>query len=501
MTKFKEYSDYDATGLAKLISKGDVSSSEVLEAALDAADRINPSLNAIVHRFDDKARKANSHLPDGPFKGVPFLLKDLIDVYAGEPFSQGSRFFRDYIPDYDSELVKRFKAAGLNIFGKTNTPEFGITPMTDPELFGSTCNPWNTDKTAGGSSGGTGAAVAAGIVPAASGGDGGGSIRMPASANGIVGLKTTRGRTPTGPFLGDIWFGMAVQFALTRTVRDTAALLDAVAGPQLSSDPGPANIAPKPDRPYLDEVQAKDRKLRIAFSTDPMLGESLHPECKAGVENTAKLLTDLGHEVTNATPKIDREEFIYHFGVLVAADIAAVIEDGRQLVGRTPRKNDFEAKTWAVAKLGKSYTSQAVTEAIWYVHKLGRQMGQFMEKHDVFLTSTVGMPPTNTGHLNPKGMDAIALNLMNSLPLGKLAARKEIVLQVAAPSFEWMSQTPIANATGQPSISLPLHWSSDGLPVGMLFTGRFGDEATLIRLAAQLERALPWKDKKPPIYA
>lgn len=501
MGSFREYSSYDATGLAELVARGEVSSAELLESAIDAADRVNPSLNAIIHRFDDRARKATGQLPQGPFHGVPFLLKDLIDVYAGEPFTQGSRAFRHYVPDYDSELVRRFKSAGLNIFGKTNTPEFGITPMTDPDLFGSTMNPWDTSRTAGGSSGGTGAAVAAGIVPAASGGDGGGSIRVPASANGIVGLKPTRGRTPTGPYLGDMWFGMAVQFALTRTVRDTAALLDAVAGRHLPPEPGSANIAPTAERDFLSEVGAPTGKLRIAYSTHPMIGQSLHPECKAGVEQTAKLLGSLGHEVTEATPTIDREEFIYHFGVLVAADTAAIVDDARHLIGRRLRKDDFEAKTWAVAKLGKSYAAQAVTEALWYIHRLGRKMGQFMGDYDVFLTSTVGMPPTETGHLNPRGMDALALKLMNTLPLGKLATRREIVLQVAAPSFEWMSQTPIANATGQPSISLPLHWSPDGLPIGMMFTARFGDEATLIRLAAQLEQALPWRDKRPPLYA
>lgn len=501
MATFKEYSSYDATGLAELIAGGQVSSKEVLQAAIEAADRINPKLNAVVHRFDEKALAAADNLPNGPFRGVPFLLKDLIDVYAGEPFTQGSRFFRNYIPDYDSELVTRFKAAGLNIFGKTNTPEFGLVPMTDPELFGSTVNPWNPHKTAGGSSGGTGAAVAAGIVPAASGGDGGGSIRVPASANGIVGLKTSRGRTPTGPYLGDMWFGMAVQFALTRTVRDTAALLDAVAGPHLPAEPGSVNIAPRPERPFLDEMSASPQKLRIAYSTSAMIGRDLHPECKAGVEQTARLLESLGHEVTEATPDINREEFIGHFGVLVAADTAAVIKDAEALVGRKPGKRDFEANTWALKKLGDTHTARETARALAYKDRLARQMGRFMLDYDVFLTSTVGMPPTDAGHLKPKGIDSIGLALMNNLPMGKIATHPEVVLQVATPTFDWMSQTPVANATGQPSISLPLHWSSDNLPIGMMFTGRFGDEATLIRLAAQLEEAQPWRDKRPPIYA
>lgn len=501
MSSFKEYSSCDATALAELIARGEICASEVLEAAIDAADRINPKLNAIVHRFDDKARNALDHLPEGPFKGVPFLLKDLIDVYAGEPFTQGSRFFKDYVPDYDSELVKRFKAAGLNIFGKTNTPEFGLVPMTDPELFGSALNPWNTDKTAGGSSGGTGAAVAAGIVPAASGGDGGGSIRVPASANGIVGLKTSRGRTPTGPYLGDMWFGMAVQFALTRSVRDSAALLDAVAGPHLPVEPGSVNIAPAPQTSFLEQMHKPPGKLRIAFSTGPMIGRELHPECKKAVEQTARTLASLGHEVTEASPVIDREEFIGHFGILVAADTAATIKDAEALVGRKPTKKDFEANTWAIKTLGDTHSAREVARALAYKDRLARTMGRFQRDYDVFLTSTVGMPPTDAGHLKPKGLDALGLTLMNSLPLGKIATHPELLLQVATPTFDWMSHTPIANATGQPSISLPLHWSEDNLPVGMLFTGRFGDEATLLRLAAQLEVELPWKDRRPPVYA
>ncbi len=494
---FREYSQYDALGLAELIAKGEVSAADALESAIDAAERLNPQLNAIVHRFDDKARGNTANLPDGPFKGVPFLLKDLLDAYAGEPFTMGSRFFKDYVPDYDAELVRRFKQAGLNIFGKTNTPEFGLVPMTDPELFGSARNPWNTNKTAGGSSGGTGSAVSAGIVPIASGGDGGGSIRIPASCNGIVGLKPTRGRTPSGPVMGDVWYGFAIEFALSRTVRDTAALLDAVAG----ADAGPPSVAPPPERPYLEETQREPGQLRIAYTTDPLLGRSLDPECKKGVEQTARKLAALGHHVEEVTPPIDREAFIYAMATLICGDTAALIRGGEGLTGRKPRRRDFEAGTWAYKRLGAAFTAEELTSAFIYAQGVGRLFGQFMQNYDVFLTSTLGMPPTDTGHLKPKGMDAFSLALVNTLPIGKIGKQKKFMIDMAAPTFDFIPYTPLANATGQPSISLPLHWSDDGLPVGMMFTGRFGDEATLIRLAAQLEQEIPWKDRKPPVYA
>lgn len=496
MTGFSEYANYDALGLAKLVANKEVTANELLDEALLRVEQLNPQINAIIHQFHDKARAAiKAGLPNGPFKGVPFMLKDLLAAYAGEPMTSGSRFFKDYVPPHDSELVRRYKQAGLVIFAKTNTPEFGVTPITDPELLGSARNPWNTDHTPGGSSGGSAAAVAARIIPAANGGDGGGSIRLPASCCGLVGLKPTRGRIPTGPVFGDLWFGLTSEHVLTRTVRDSAAFLDATAG----EDPGPANVAPPPVRDFLQETGEAPGKLRIAFTTDPLLARQAHPENIKGIENTVKLLQDLGHEVTEATPKVDREDFIFHFGILVAADTAAIITAGEQQVGRKPRKSDFEAGTWALRRLGQAFSAEDVSRAVLRMHEMGRRIGHFMQDYDVWLTPSMGCPPLPVGGLKPKGMDALSLKLVNNLPISKLATRRELMLQTATPTFDWMSTTPLSNASGQPSMSLPLHETADGLPLGMLFTGRFGDEATLFRLAAQLEQARPWVDKKPAI--
>lgn len=496
MTRFTEYGDYDALGLAELVRAGDVTASELLSEAMARAAAVNPKINAIIEPLHDYARQAIANgLPDGPFSGVPFLVKDLIISLEGVPQRNGSRFFNDYIATADSTLAKRYKDAGVVIFGKTNTPEFGVTPITDPELFGSTLNPWNLEHSPSGSSGGSAAAVAARIVPMASGGDGGGSIRTPASCCGLVGLKPTKGRTPSGPVEGDLWYGMAVEHVLTRSVRDSAAMLDATHG----QDAGPPNIAPAPERPYLEEVSRDPGRLRIAFSTDPMIGRELHPDCKTAVEKTAKLLEDLGHHVEEATPKIDREAFIRAFAVLVAADTSALIRQGEISTGRKARRQDFEPRTWALKRLGEAYSSADFAQAYWYLQRVGREVGQFMQNYDVLLTSTCGTPPPKPGDLSPHGLDRVSVELLNRLPIQKLATQPKMVVQVAERVYDFMSQTPVANATGQPSMSLPLFWNKAGLPIGSLFTAKFGDESTLFRLAGQLEQAQPWVHKAPDI--
>ena len=496
MTRFTEYGDYDALGLAELVRKGDITASDLLGEAIARAAEVNPKINAIIEPLHDYARNAIAEgLPEGPFSGVPFLVKDLLISLEGAPQRNGSRFFKDYVATADSTLAKRYKNSGVVIFGKTNTPEFGVTPITDPELFGSTLNPWNLEHSPSGSSGGSAAAVAARIVPMASGGDGGGSIRTPSSCCGLVGLKPTKGRTPTGPREGDLWYGMAVEHVLTRSVRDSAAMLDATHG----QDAGPPNIAPAPERPYLEEVNRDPGKLRIAFSTHPMIGRELHPDCKAAVEKSANMLADLGHHVEEATPEIDREAFIRAFAVLVAADTSALIREGEQLLGRKARRQDFEPRTWALKRLGETYTAADFSEAYWHLQRVGRTMGQFMQNYDVLLTSTCGTPPPKPGELSPQGLDRISVELLNRLPIQKVATQPKLVVQVAERVYDFMSQTPVANATGQPSMSLPLHWNEAGLPIGTLFTGKFGDEATLFRLAGQLEQAHPWQDKQPTL--
>lgn len=494
MTRFTEYGDYDALGLAELVKNGDVTASELLVEAMARAADINPKINAIIQPLHAYARQAIANgLPQGPFTGVPFLVKDLIIALEGIPQRSGSRFFNDYIATEDSTLAQRYKQAGVVIFGKTNTPEFGVTPITDPELFGSTLNPWNLEYSPSGSSGGSAAAVAARIVPMASGGDGGGSIRTPSSCCGLVGLKPTKGRTPTGPHEGDLWYGMAAEHVLTRSVRDSAAMLDATHG----QDAGPPNIAPPPERPYLEEVDRDPGKLRIAYSTHPMIGRELHADCKQAVEKSAKMLADLGHHVEEATPVIDREAFIRAFAVLVAADTCALIRKGEIAMGRTARRQDFEPRTWALKRLGESYTAADFSAAIWHLQGVGRTMGKFMETYDVFLTSTCGTPPPKPGDLSPQGIEKISVAALNHLPIQKLATNPKMVIQAAERVYDFMSQTPVANATGQPSMSLPLHWNDVGLPIGTLFTGKFGDESTLFRLAGQLEKAHPWADQQP----
>ncbi len=496
MSSFSEYTRYDGLGLAELVARGEVSPDELLTAALDQCDSQNPRLNAIILDLREQARaQIRAGLPDGPFRGVPFLLKDLSNALAGVPRSSGSRFFADYTPDFDSALVQRYKAAGLVIFGKTNTPEFGTMPITDPELFGSARNPWNPEHTPGGSSGGAGAAVAARIVPMANGGDGGGSIRIPSSCCGLVGLKPSRGRIPVGPEVGEGWFGMATEHVLTRSVRDCAAMLDATGGPDLGA---PYGAPPIPKGGYQADARRSPGKLRIAFTTDNWLGRGLHPDCVAGVQASAQRLAALGHEVEEASPPIDRDAFIFAMGVLISADIAAVIRQGEKLLGRKASRDAFEPHNWALLRLGESFNAGQFATARAYLHQVGRDMARFMENYDVLLTSSLGMPPVLCGSLKATGIDALLQTLIGVLPLGRIATRPELLVQSYAPIFDWIPTTPVANASGAPSISLPLHSSADDLPVGMMFTGRFGDDATLLRLAGQLEEEYAWQDQRPP---
>jgi amidase len=491
---FKEYDSYDGLGLAELVKKKKVSPAELCETAISRIEQLNPRINAIIYPMFDIGRKAaKGKLPDGPFRGVPFLLKDLISTYAGVPFQNGSKAYRNFIPDYDSELVKRFKNAGFVILGKTNTPEFGLMGVTEPELFGPTRNPWNTDHTTGGSSGGSAAAVASGMVPMASGGDGGGSIRIPSSCCGIFGLKPTRGRNPIGPENGEGWQGAVVEHVLTRSVRDSAAVLDVTNG----MDRGSRCVTPRPERPYMKEITTKPGRLRIAFTADSPIGRSVHPECADAVRKTAKLLTGLGHHVDEARPELDgmalaRSYFIMYFGE-VAADIAKSVE----ALKRKPKRRDFEETTWLIGLLGKAATAEEFVIALRQWDHAAKMMGRFHEKYDLYLTPTMAYPPVRVGELQPKGFDRTAMSVINTLKLGGFIKKIGLAEQIFLQSLEKTPFTQLANFTGQPAMSVPLHWTRDGLPVGVQFIAPFGDEATLFRLAAQLEKAAPWFDKRP----
>ncbi len=495
MSTFPEYAKYDGLGLADLVRSRQVSALELVEEAIQRIETHNPQLNAVVNKLYDLGREAaKKPLPDGPFAGVPFLVKDLMATIAGVPTSNGNRLWRDIPAKVDSELVRRWKKAGLMILGKTNTPEFGLTPYTEPLTFGPAHNPWDLTRTTGGSSGGSGAAVAARIVPLASGGDGGGSIRIPSAACGIFGLKPTRGRTPTGPEIGEAWHGFAIEHVLTRSVRDSAAMLDATQG----GDVGAPYFAPQPGGSYLPEVSARPRKLRIAFTGKPLLGKNVHADMLQGLQETVKLLTDLGHEVVEAGPQIDAEAFSLAFVTILAAELRADIEEAARAAGKKVSVSDFDPASFGLGMLGKALSAQEYAAASRYLQLSARQIGGFFEDYDILLTPTLSQPPVKIGSLQPSDSEKMLIRVIGSLDAGGILKAMGLIKPLAAQTFEFIPWTPVFNVTGQPAMSVPLCWNAEGLPVGMHFVGRFGDEATLFRLAGQLEEARPWANKIPP---
>lgn len=477
MSKLDELSYIDATALAELVRQKEVTPVELVEGAVARIERLNPELNAVVTPMYDQAiEAAKADLPDGPFMGVPFLLKDLLAAYAGVPMTLGSGLVRHFVPDHDSELVNRIKRAGLIILGKTNTPEFGLLPTTEPRLFGPCHNPWDRTRTSGGSSGGSAAAVAAGMVPFAHGNDGGGSIRIPASCCGLFGLKPTRARNPLGPDFGDIMSGLVVEHAITRSVRDSAALLDATSGPQ-GGDP---YWAPPPARPFLKEVGVAPGRLSIAFTVDAGSGIKVHEDCVKAVREAADLCVELGHEVKEASPHFERELVNQAFMSVWAAGVAANLEGISRMTGKAVSTDQVEPLTWALYEMGLQVKASDYLLSLNVFQSLGRKMDRFMCDYDVWLTPTLGEPP---------------------VPLGTFDSPPDNPLQGFLRSAQFVPFTPFANATGQPAMSVPLSWNDEGLPIGTHFVGRFGDEATLFRLAAQLEQARPWAKRRPKLTA
>ncbi len=469
-----EYGRLDATAQAALVRSGETTAGELLEAAISGVEELNPALNAVVEKLYEQARETAKDNLTGPFAGAPFLLKDLGASYAGAPMTSGSGYMRDFVPDHDSELTARYKRAGLVIFGKTNTPEFGIQPTTEPRLFGPCRNPWDTDRSTGGSSGGSAAAVAAGIVPMAHANDGGGSIRIPASCCGLFGLKPTRARTTLGPDVGDTMGGLVAEHAVTRSVRDSAALLDAVCGPM----PGDPYVAPTPERPFAEEVGADPGVLRIAFTTEAPTGVPLHEDCVATVRDVAELCAELGHEVEEASPVLNGEVIERAFSVLWSAGVASGIDGMSRLMGREPSPEQFEPLTWALYEMGRGFSASDYLLAVSVLQRFTRLVAEFFGRYDVWLTPTLAEPPP---------------------PLGTFDSPPEDPLRGYFRAASYVPFTPIFNVTGQPAMSVPLYWTDAGLPVGAHFAGRFGDEATLFRLAAQLEEARSWATRRPPV--
>ncbi|MFW5921173.1 MAG: amidase [Polyangiales bacterium] len=498
MAGMAEYSSYDALGLAELVRKGEVTPAELVDEAARRIDRVNGQLNAVVHRMDVRAREqAGGELPDGPLRGVPILMKDLLQMIAGEPTSDGCRFLQGHTVDYDTELVARYRRAGLVFVAKTNTPEHGLVPVTEPELFGPAHNPWDLERTTGGSSGGSAAAVAAGIVPAAHGGDGGGSIRIPASCCGLFGLKPTRGRNPLGPDNSELWNGFVQEHVITRSVRDSAALLDATHGPEPTSP----YWAPPPGRPFLEETRREPGRMRIAFHTEPPMPSTVDADCAAAVHDAAELCEELGHDVEEVQPGHDPSALGRAFFTIVAANTAAdLVDDGRKMA-RTPTRDQYETATWLTAMIGRRMSAADLAEAQRTLEAEARRLVRVFGDYDAVLTPTLGKPPVKIGELQPKGLEAKAQELVAAARLS-IAFELPGVLELTVNRvFDFDAFPPVANFTGQPSMNVPLYWNGDGLPLGVMFTARFGDEAALFRLAAQLEQARPWKDRRPPVHS
>jgi amidase len=468
-----DYERYDGLGLAGLVKDGTVSASELLEAAMERVEQRNPVVNAVVDRMYDQAKAAiAAGLPSGPFAGVPYLLKDIGPLYAGTITTFGFSAFRKFIPDHDSEMVVRLKQAGFVIFGKTHTPEFGLSTSSESRLFGATHNPWNLEYSAGGSSGGSAAAIASGMVPMAYGNDGGGSIRIPASCCGLFGLKPTRARTPAGPDAGEWWSGMAIAHAITRSVRDSAALLDATAGAEI----GDPYWAPPPKRSYQAEVGADPGRLRIAFTTKPWNFHEVDSECVDAVDEAAKLCENLGHHVEEASPEINQVALGKAIGIIITAQTSALMKFAAAVLGRQATSEDVETVTWAYAEYARQFSASDYAEAINAVHRTGRIIGLFFTRYDILLTPTMCTPPHKLGEVSMMKTDIETFNYIES---GDVAF------------------TQLFSACGNPAMSVPLHWSTEGLPVGVQFVAPFGDEATLFRLAAQLETARPWANRRP----
>ncbi len=470
-----EFAFMDATAQAELVRKGEVEAVELVDWAIHRIEQLNPALNAVITPMFEKAHQAAlGPIPKGPFRGVPFLLKDLIASWEGVRMTSGSRFLSFYVPAQDSELVTRLKEAGLVILGKTNTPEFGIVPTTEPDLFGATRNPWDLDRMPGGSSGGSAAAVASGMVPMAHGNDGGGSIRIPASCCGLFGLKPTRARNPLGPEWGDVIGGLVCEHALTRSVRDSAALLDATCGPEL----GDPYWAPAQQRPFTKEIGTHPGRLRIGFVTLSPTEVEVQPDCLEAIQDAAKLCESLGHELHEITLMVDPIEITQAFITVWAAGVAWNVDMAALQTGNDPTPDKFETLTWALAEVARQQSSAQYLAAVTTLQRIGRDLTLQMQPYDVVLTPTLPQPPAE---------------------LGTFASPPENPLQGLLRSADFVPFTVVCNITGTPAMSVPLFWNAAGLPIGSHFIGRFGDEATLFQFAAQLEEARPWADKIPPI--
>jgi amidase len=465
----------DATAQAALVASGAASAGELVDAAIERIDRVDGRLNAVIHRRFDDARE-ESGTASGPFAGVAFLVKDAVCHTAGDPYHVGMRALKDagWIEREDTWLARRFRDAGFVFVGKTNTPELATSCTTEPLAYGPTRNPWDDKRSTGGSSGGSAAAVAAGLVPVAHGNDMGGSIRFPASMCGIVGLKPTRARTTLGPDFGEYWGPLTHEFVLTRSVRDTAGVLDAVSG----AAPGDPYTAPTPARPYRDEVGAPPGRLRIGFRTQTPAGSPSGPDATRAVEDTARLLSELGHDVEAVDVAGLDDSYNEGFLVVLSSAVARDVARWSERIGRDIT-DELEASNAFFAAMGNGYSSVDYVAAVESMQSWSRRVAHWWIDNDILLVPTSPEPPVRLGELAPDKLDA------------EVGTRMGHLVSFCAPF----------DVTGQPAISLPLHWNGDGLPIGVQLVGAYGREDVLLRVAAQLEQARPWSDCRPPIHA
>lgn len=487
-----EYDSMDAIEMASRVQKGEITPTELRNAAIERIQMRDPKFNSVVFKMYDRAKAKEESLPKGPLYGVPFLIKDLKLQIEGTPTSNGNKLTKNKIATEHSVLAQRYEAAGLQIIGKTNTPEFGLMGITESELRGPCRNPWNVDHTPGGSSGGASAAVSARIVPIAHGGDGGGSIRIPASACGLFGLKPTRGRVTMAPFLGEAWNGFVQEHVLSRSVRDSALCLDIEAQPTL----GEPYAAPHQALPYIEEIKKSPPKLKIAFTTQTLLIGDSHSDCVAAVNDAATLLEELGHDVIEAVPTLPKEQLIHDYFLIVATGIARFVEDSASYAKKKPSAKDFEPSTWLMAQIGWSHNASEYLAAQQRIQRASRDIALFFDDYDMLLTSTLAQPPAKIGELLPTPKELRLLSVLRALPMKKLIG---IALEkMANGKLAYTPNTQIFNQTGQPAMNVPLFWNDQNLPIGVQLAGGLGREDLLLRLAAQLEEARPWANKIPP---
>jgi Asp-tRNA(Asn)/Glu-tRNA(Gln) amidotransferase A subunit family amidase len=482
-----DYLSSDATTLARAVADQEVTAAELLALARQRQDAVNPKINAVVTPLTEvaDAQAADPGL-SGPFAGVPFLIKDLAQEYAGFPTSNGSRALVGDVAEEHALVTQRFLDAGLVIFGKTNTPEFGAKGVTEPDLFGPARNPFDLAHTPGGSSGGSGAAVAAGIVPAAGANDGGGSVRIPAACNGLVGLKTSRGLGPYGPQTGEVMFGMVTQGVVSRTVRDSAGLLDAIIAP----DPGAGYQAAQPPTPFTELIQRPPGTLRIGYSWSSAINAHPDPEAIAAVESAVALLTELGHQVEQVEPPHDDEALARDFLTIWFGQLHGQVAEVKRRLGA--KDSDFEADTLASAELGRAAGMVPLLRSLANVNDYVRSLARFHETYDLFLTPTLATPPLEVGATTSPDRLQKAARVVAKVHAGKLLSASGILDQLISDNIGWVPYTQLANLTGRPAISVPLHWTQKGLPLGVQLVGRLGADGLLLQLAAQLEEARPW---------